>query len=507
LVTLVGAGPGDPDLITVAGLEALRAADVVVYDRLAAPALLQETHADALLVDAGKAPGAHRLDQDGINALLATHARAGRTVVRLKGGDPFVFGRGGEEALYLAERGIPFRVIPGVTSAIAAPAFAGIPVTQRTVAGSFLVITGHDAEDSDGRRTDWHAVARAADTLVFMMGVERLEQIVAALLAAGRPAEQPAALVRWGSTPQQAVVAATLGTIVAAAEARALAPPATLVVGEVVRLRERLAWFESLPLFGARVLVTRTREQARGLITRLRTHGAQPLEVPAIACAPLEDPGALDAALLDLARYHWIVFASANAVQAAFARLNALGQDARAFAGPRICAVGSATAAALAGHGLRADLVPTRFTGEAVVQALGAIGVRGARVLTLRPEIAPPAFVDGLRALGAEVTAVTAYRTTHGANSSALAALLAEGLDAITFTSSSTVTSLLDALGGDTAPLRGALIASIGPSTSATARAAGLRVDTEADPHTLDGLVTALARAWQERRRLEEAHP
>jgi uroporphyrinogen III methyltransferase/synthase len=501
-VWLVGAGPGDLELITVAGLNALRNADVVVYDRLAAPDLLREARADALLIDAGKAPGAHTLGQDGINAVLAEHACAGRTVVRLKGGDPFVFGRGGEEAMYLRERGIPFRVVPGVTSAIAAPAFAGIPVTHRGIAGSVLVATGHESSEHDPLSMDWSAIARAADTLVFLMGVERLEGIVARLLAAGRPPDQPAALVRWGSTPDQEVAGATLGTIVTAARTRGIKPPAVLVVGEVVRLRERLAWFETLPLFGARVLVTRTREQASGLAQRLRSLGAIPLAFPAIAVEPLEDTAALDSALRELRRYDWIAFTSQNGVRAVLDRLHTLSLDLRALAGIRIVAIGPATASALRERGLRADLLPDTFSSEGVAQAMQESGAAGSRVLLVQPDIAPPALEEGLSAAGMQVTRVAAYRTVAGDGRRAdLDRLLAGGLDAVTFTSSSTVAHLLDVLDGDTTQLEGALIASIGPITSATARDRGLRVDVEADEHTIDGLVAALCAAWQEERR------
>jgi uroporphyrinogen III methyltransferase / synthase len=501
LVWLVGAGPGDPDLITVAGLNALRSADVVVYDRLAAPALLREARPDALLIDAGKAPGAHTLGQDGINAVLAEHARQGRTVVRLKGGDPFVFGRGGEEALYLEERGIPFRVVPGVTSAVAAPGFAGVPVTHRGIAATVLIATGHESAESAESAIDWPAVARAADTLVFLMGVERLEGITARLIDAGRPPEQPAALVRWGSTPQQEVVSATLGTIVERARARGIRPPAALVVGDAVRLRDRLAWFESLPLFGARVLVTRTREQASGLVARLRELGAAPLEFAAIATEPLTDTCALDAALRELSHQDWAVFTSQNGVHAVLDRLNALDLDLRAFAGVGIVAVGPATARTLRERGLRADLVPETFSNEGVVQAMSAAGVAGTRVLLFQPAIAPTALEDGLRAAGAEVTRVAAYRTVAGPDRRAdLEQLLADGLDVVSFTSSSTVTHLLDALGGDASRLSGALIVSIGPMTSAAAREAGLRVDVEAQPHTIDGLVQALCDVWRARR-------
>ena len=499
-VFLVGAGPGDPELITVAGLAALRRADVVVYDRLAAPALLREAPEGAALINAGKAPGAHALGQEAINALLAEQALAGRTVVRLKGGDPFLFGRGGEEALYLRERGIPFRVIPGVTSALAAPACAGIPVTHRGVAGSVLIATGHEAADGRGATPAWEAMARAADTLVFLMGVERLAAITEQLVRAGRPAHQPAALVRWGSTPKQVVLTATLGTIAGAARERGLQPPAALVVGDVVALRERLAWFETLPLFGARVLVTRTRAQASGLVARLRSLGAVPLEFPAIACEPLMDTTSLDGALSALSEQDWVVFTSQNGVAAAMDRLSALGRDARAFAGTRVCAIGPATAQTLAQRGLRADLVPNRFTTAEVLAALLAAGVDGKRILLLRADIAPPELAEGLQAAGAGVTSIAAYRTTRGGVPGAeLRRLLANGLDIVTFTSSSTVTHLREALAGDTSALGNALIAAIGPVTAATARAAGLRVDIEAEAHTIDGLIAALVQGWGKR--------
>jgi uroporphyrinogen III methyltransferase/synthase len=497
-VALVGAGPGDPDLITVAGLAALRRADVVVYDRLIPTALLREAPPGAELIDAGKAPGARALGQEAINALLAERAAAGKTVVRLKGGDPFVFGRGGEEALALRARGIAVRVVPGVTSAIAAPACAGIPVTHRGLARSVLIATGHEAEDGPAARPDWEATARAADTLVFLMGVERLEAITGGLIAAGRPPDQPAALVRWGSTPEQEVLTATLGTIAARARAAGLRPPATLIVGEVVALRERIAWLEALPLFGVRVLVTRPRDRAGDLAARLRALGALPLEFPAIDCAPLDDTTELDAVIQALGTWDWVVFTSANGVAAAWDRLTALGGDARAFGPARVCAIGPATAAALAARGIRADLVPPAYTTAAVREALRAAGVAGKRALLLRADIAPPALAEGLAEAGAVVRSVAAYRTVAGAGGGEeLARLLSRGVDAVTFTSASTVTHLLEALSGDRSRLNEALVVVIGPATAAAARAAGLRVDAEADPHTVEGLVAALVAARQ----------
>ena len=493
MVYLVGAGPGDPGLITVAGLEALHRADVVVFDRLAAPALLREVRDGALLIDAGKASGAHTLGQEAINALLVEHGRSGRTVVRLKGGDPFLFGRGGEEALALREARVPFRIVPGVSSSLAAPAYAGIPVTHRGIAGSVLIATGHEAAADTGASFDWQAVARGADTLVFLMGVERLATIAQQLLAAGRPADQPAALVRWGSTPEQEVLIATLATIANAARTKGVRPPATLIVGDVVALRERIAWFETLPLFGMRVLVTRTQEQASGLVERLRNLGAVPLEFPAISCKPVEEPSRLDAVVQQLPEHDWAVFTSRTGVEAVFARFDALSKDARAFAATKVCAVGPATARSLADHGIRADLVPDGFSSADAAAALAARGISGRRVLLLQADIAPPTFGEQLTAAGAMVTSVAAYRTVGAEGRRAeLERLLSDGLDAITFTSSSTVRHLLDTLGGDAGAIRAAYIASIGPQTSATARQAGLRVDVEAPVHTIDGLVAAL---------------
>lgn len=509
-VWLVGAGPGNPELITVAGLAVLGRADVVVYDRLAAPSLLDAARADAVLIDAGKAVGAHTLSQSAINAVLAEHARAGRTVVRLKGGDPFLFGRGGEEAQYLRDRGIDYRVIPGVTSALAAPAFAGIPVTQRGTARSVLIMTGHESPEGEattGER-DWDAVAHAADTLVVLMGVERLDGITRRLIGAGRPAEQPAALIHWGSTPRQRVLTATLATIAEQAAVCGFGPPATLVVGEVVRLRDHIRWLEQLPLFGARVLVTRTREQASGLVEQLRTLGADPLEFSTISVRPLEDTAALDRQVLTVGQQDWAIFTSQNGVTAVLDRLHAVGGDARAFAGVRICAVGSATARTLAERGLRADLVPPSFTSEGVLGSMIEAGVANRRVVLFQPEIAPPELGDGLRQAGAVVERVTAYRTQGGAGRRAdLVGLLAGGVDVITFTSSSTVANLLGALDGDLGQLADTRIVTIGPHTSQAVRAAGLRVDAEAEPHTIEGMVTAIVGVWQIRRSDTERQP
>jgi uroporphyrinogen III methyltransferase/synthase len=478
-VYLVGAGPGDPGLLTVRGAELLRGADVVVYDRLAAPALLELARTGAELVDVGKAPGRAALAQDEINALLVARGRAGRAVVRLTGGDPFVFGRGGEEAEALLAAGVPFEVVPGVTSAIAAPAYAGIPVTHRGLSTHVTIVTGHEDPDKGVPGVDWEALARAGGTLVVLMGAGRLADIAKALVAAGRPEDTPAAAVRWGTRPQQRTVRATLGTI---ADAGVEAPSA-VVVGDVAALD--LGWFERRPLFGRTVVVTRAREQASDLRARLEGLGAEVLELPAIAIEPL------DFALPDLSAYAWVVFTSANGVDAFFARgLAAAGSDARALGRSAIAAIGPGTAAALARHGLRADLVPERYVAEALVDAFPA---GSGRVLLARAEVARDVLPDGLAAKGYVVIDLPVYRTIRVAPDAAIVERVRTGaVDAITFTSSSTVANFTETVG---VPAAGPLVASIGPVTTAAARARGLPVGVEADPHTIDGLVAALTRA------------
>lgn len=488
-VYLIGAGPGDPNLITVKGVECLRRADVVVYDRLVAPALLDYAPAHAEKIYVGKASGEHTMSQAEINALLIEKARAGKIVARLKGGDPFVFGRGGEEALALAEAGIAFEIVPGITSAIAAPAYAGIPVTHRGVAASFVVATGHRDERFQVSGFKFEDV----DTLVFLMGVENLASIVTSLLESGHDAMTPATLVRWGTTPQQQTIVGNLGNIVE--RARALKPPAVLVVGDVVNLRERLQWFENRPLFGKRILVTRAREQASELARRLAELGAEPIEFPTIRIAPLDDYAQLDAALAQ--KYDWVIFTSVNGVRFVWERLTALGRDARAFAGARLAAIGSATAEALAQHGLRADFVPREYVAEALAAQIG--DVRGQRILLPRADIARETLAHELRARGAHVDDIAAYRTVTIAASDPRAqeirAQLERGeIDAITFTSSSTVRGFINCqLPIDNFQLT---IACIGPVTARTVRELGLRVDVVAEEYTIAGLVAALEKFY-----------
>lgn len=473
-VYLVGAGPGDPGLLTVRGSQLLADAEVVLYDSLAEISLLERAPADAERIFVGKRPGAP-MPQEEINGLLVRFGRLGRRVVRLKGGDPFVFGRGGEEALALREAGVAFEVVPGVTSAVAVPAYAGIPVTHRGLATSFSVVTGHSRHAVD-TETDWEALAAAGGTIVVLMGVAHRAEIAARLTAAGLPATTPAAAVSWGTRPEQRSTRTTLGEL----GATPLEPPATIVIGRVAGLD--LAWFESRPLFGRRVVVTRARGQSSELVERLRALGAGTVELPTIEIADAADGGrALRAAAARLGTYDWVVFTSANAVE----RLLAEVTDARAFGGARIAAVGKVTAAALAARGLVADLVPGRFVSEALVDAFPA---GGGRVLVPRAAAARTVVPDGLAAKGWHVEVVEAYRTV-AAEPSPAELERAAGADAVTFSSGSTVTAYL-ALGAAVPPV----VACIGPITARAAEAAGLHVDVVADEAAVASLADALAR-------------
>jgi len=500
-VSLIGAGPGDPGLLTLRGAEALARADVVVYDYLANPALLAHARPGTEQIYAGKQAGRHTLSQDEINALLVERGLAGQRVARLKGGDPFVFGRGGEEALALLEAGVAFEVVPGVTSAVAAPAYAGIPVTHRGLASSLAIVTGHEDPAKDEPALDWAHLATGVDTLVLLMGIGNLPRIVAELVAHGRPASTPVAVVRWGTLPGQQTVSGTLADIAGRVQEAGLQPPAVTVVGAVAGLRERLRWFEDRPLFGQRVLVTRTREQAGALSARLRALGAEAVELPTIRIAPPDDWAPLDAAIAGLPGTDWIVFTSANGVDRFWERLRAARLDARALHGARLAAIGPATAAALEARGLLPDHVPEEYVAEAVAAGLG--DVRGRRVLLPRADVARPALADLLREGGAEVLEVAAYRTVRPAiDPGTLRGLLA-GVTAATFTSSSTVRNLAAAAqdAGLELPvaLGHALVACIGPITAATAREHGLPVHVVAESYTVDGLVEALVKAANDR--------
>jgi uroporphyrinogen III methyltransferase / synthase len=488
-VHLVGAGPGDPGLLTVRALELLRRADVVIYDRLSQESLLDLAPAAAERIDVGKAPGHLRLTQPEINDLLIERGRRGETVVRLKGGDPFVFARGGEEAAALAAAGVPFEVVPGVTSAIAVPAYAGIPVTLRHSSTSVTIVTGHEEPGADGAEgtVDWQAVARVGGTIVVLMGVARIGRIAAELMAAGRSPDTPVAAVQWGTRPEQRTVRATLSTIAD----QPLGTPSTIVVGEVAA--SDLAWYENRPLFGRRVVVTRARDRAGELVRRLQAEGAATVEVPAIEiCDPADGGAGLATAADRLGEYDWVVLTSPNGARRLLDAVRDRGRDARAFAGARLAAIGPGTADALAGGNLAVDLVPPRFVAESLLEAFPEpTGRARGRVLLVRAAVARDVLPEGLRGRGWDVEVVEAYRTEQAPLSEEQAAAVA-GADVVTFTSSSTVASLLTALGDRPLP---PTVAAIGPITAATAREHGLAVDVEAEVHTIDGLVDALV-AW-----------
>lgn len=497
VVHLVGAGPGDPGLLTVRARELLARCDAVVFDALVNPSILS---GDALPDAAerhfvGKRGGESSARQEEIEALLVRLAREGKSVVRLKGGDPFVFGRGSEEAQALASAGIPFEVVPGVTAGVAAPAYAGIPVTHRAVATSVTFITGHEDPAKKESGTDWSALARTGGTLVLYMGVRRLPEIVSALAAGGMSLDTPAAMVEWGTFPRQRTLTATLGTLVDAARRQQISAPSITIIGDVVALRDEIRWFDLRPLFGKRIIVTRARAQASELADRLAKLGADVIEAPAVHIEPL-DPAPLRTALGLLGDYQWVIFTSRNAVEIVWGELLALGLDSRAFAGTNLVAVGPATAGALAERGIVADLIPERFVAEGVVDALRGRGdISGARVLYPRAEGARDVIPDELRDLGAEVAAIPIYRSVPDPAGvrTAREALESGSADVITFTSSSTVRYFVESLGIDAA--RRATVVSMGPITSETARALGLEVAAEAREATIDALVEAVVQA------------
>ena len=495
-VYLVGGGPGDPGLVSLRAAQLLSTATFVAYDRLAPQEVRALCPSDARQVYVGKLPDRHALSQDEINALLVERAKAGDAVVRFKGGDPFVLGRGSEEAAHCRANGVPFEVVPGVTSAIAAPAYAGIPVTHRAVAPGFAVVTGHEDPTKGETQVDYEGLARFPGTLVLLMGVGRIGEIADALVAAGKPASTPVALVQWGTTSRQRSLRATLADVAKRVAETGFTSPAVTVVGDVAALPEDIGWFEDRPLHGVSVLVPRTRHQASELSERLRALGAEPIEAPTIAITEGGEPERLRACLVEMAdgAYEWVALTSSNGVDALFAQLDAMGADSRAFSRVRIAAVGPGTAEALARRGLRADLVPERFTTQGLAEALIATG--GAqRVLLPRADIATPVLSRALDEAGWVIAEVEAYRTvkTEALPPGVRERVMDGEVDVLAFASSSTVRNTVDLLGG--LPPERVRIVSIGPVTSETCRELGLRVDAEGPTHDIDGLVEAVRQA------------
>lgn len=497
-VYLIGAGPGDPGLITHKGMQAIAAADVVVYDYLASDMLLALARPDAEFVYVGKVAGNHAMPQDEINRLLVRKAQEGKVVARLKGGDPYIFGRGGEEGEELADAGVPFEEIPGISSTIAGPAYAGIPLTHRSLASSVTLITGHEDASKPGSVHNWDALAKSASTLVFVMGMKNLPDISRNLINAGMDPDTPAALVHWGTTDHQRSLASTLGDLPHAAVREGFANPSVIVVGQVVRMRAKLNWFEKRPLFGRTVVVTRAREQASDSAALFAKLGARVVQFPTIGIRPLDDYAELDAALQRLSSYSWLVFTSVNGVRFFRERLAAAHLDARALAGVKVAAIGPATADAVHQMGIVADFVPQAYVAESVAEGLIALGIQGQRFLLPRAAEAREVLPEKLREAGATVDIVPVYETRPVAENrdKLLEELEAGRIDCVTFGSSSTVRHFLDAIPADT--LRAhpeTKLACIGPVTAKTLEDAGLKPDILPSAYTIPALVEAVQMA------------
>ncbi len=499
-VYLVGAGPGDPALITVRGKYLLERAEVVVYDYLASPKLLTHVSKDAELIYAGKKGGVkHTHTQEEINQMLVDAAESGKTVVRLKGGDPFIFGRGGEEVEVLFDAGVDFEVVPGVTSATAAATYAGIPITHRDYTASVAFMTGHEDPTKPDSNIDWAKLATGAGTLVVYMGIKNLPIIVDNLVSHGRDPKTPVAVVRWASTPKQRTVVGTLETIIDIVREAGVRPPALIIVGEVVTLRKKIDWFEKRPLFGKRIVVTRTREQASELMAGLEEAGGNCVEYSTIKIEPVDSYEVLDGELDRLEEYHWILFTSLNAVKYFFERLYAKGMDARNMKGPCLAVVGKATGDLLQEYGVRADLLPEVFTGEGLAESLLDQGVEGRNVLIPRAEKAREILPETLRGAGAQVTVAPVYRNVspEGKREQLRAELESGKVDMVTFTSSSTVRNFLSMVDAENDSdlkrlMHNVTIAAIGPITAKTVTDNGLTVDILPDVYTIPEMVHAV---------------
>lgn len=496
-VYIIGAGPGDASLITVKGVRCLKEADTVIYDHLVNPRLLRHAKKEAELIFAGKKAGYHTLSQDEINHILKEKAAEGRIVARLKGGDPFIFGRGGEEAEFLAASGIPFEVVPGITSAIAVPTYAGIPLTHRKLNAEVTFITGHEDPSKKESSINWTGLAQGRATLVFLMGIAKLRENVSRLIEKGRSASTPAAVIQWGTTAKQKTVTATLSAIAEKAAKAGISPPAVLVVGDVVKLREKLNWFEKKPLFGLNIVVTRPARQAGVLSDLLEKNGAQAIEFPTIEIAEPDSWGETDAFIRELPHYDWIVFTSTNGVERFVARLLMKGLDIRAMWRARICAIGPATASALERSGIRADLIPPRYRSEEAAEALCKKEISGKRILIPRAQKARDILPEILRKAGARVDLAPVYKTIlpqNGKTREIRSLLEKREVDIVTFTSSSTVENFVKLMPDATSTdlLSGVLVACIGPVTAETARSLGIETDIMPERYTIPDLALAM---------------
>ena len=498
-VYLIGAGPGDPGLLTIKGKDILEKADVVVYDYLANDTLLGYARPDAERIYVGKVAGNHALPQDGINKLIIEKAKEGKIVARLKGGDPYIFGRGGEEAEELLDAGVPFEEVPGISSTIAGPAYAGIPLTHRSFSSSVTLITGHENPDKPGSVHNWKALAASANTLVFVMGMKNLPDIARNLIEAGLSPDTP----HWGTTAKHRSLAATLGTLHEEGVRQGFTNPSVIIVGKVVTLRDRLNWFEQKPLLGRSVVVTRAREQASGLAAQLADLGAEVIQFPTIDIKPLEDYSSVDAAVRNLGAYDWLIFTSANGVKCFWERLEAQGLDARALYGLQVAAIGPATAQAVRTHGIAPDFVPEAYIAESVAEGLIGLGMDGKKVLLPRAREAREVLPEELRKAGAQVDVLPVYETVPAAahRDEVLQRLEAGTLDAVTFGSSSTVDNFFAQIPADTIrnqpEEKRVKFASIGPVTTKTLAKYGFACDIQPEDFTISALVKALTAHYE----------
>jgi uroporphyrinogen III methyltransferase/synthase len=495
MVVLVGAGPGDEGLLTLKGKTWLERADVIVYDYLANINLTRFAKPQTEIIYAGKQAGQATMKQESINALLIEKAQEGKIVVRLKGGDPFIFGRGGEEAQALKNAGIPFMVVPGISSPVGVSAYAGIPLTHRDCSSSISIITGSNEKGKEDLHIDWEKIASRSGTLVFLMGARKLQRIVEKLLEFGKSPETPIAIIQWGTTPKQKSWAGTLDTIVDIALKENISPPALTIVGEVAALKSEIDWFETLPLFGKTIIITRAREQSESFTQLLMEKGAEPYSFPVIQTIPPEDWGPLDSALSKLEKYDGLIFTSVNGVNFFLQRLKERNKDIRELKGIRIFSIGPKTAQAVRDLGIRVDVVPEKFVAESLLESLGKEGVKGKRYLLARAQVAREILPHTLKDLGAEIDVAPAYQTILPITlKDDIHKKITDGsIDAITFTSSSTVKNFLEIIGDDLKPLLNKItIACIGPVTAKTAESLGLKVDIIPEEYTIEALTQAI---------------
>ena len=494
----MGAGPGDPDLMTIKAIRCIKEADVVIYDRLVDSRIVNMIPDTAERVYVGKSRGEKVMSQKHINDLIVKSATSHKNVVRLKGGDPFIFGRGGEESSELSKAGILFEIVPGITSAIAAPAYAGIPLTHRNLASSFLVVSGDEDPSKQGSLIDWEHIAAFDGTIVILMGWHKLQEIVTSLLRYGMDPSVPVALIQWGTVPLQRTVTGSLANIIEESSKAGISPPIIIVIGKVVQLRNVIRWFEKKPLFGKKVLITRPNNNASILSNLLEREGAHVVSLPTIEIAPVPDFSDLDIAIKQLDTYDWIIFNSLNAVSALFDRMKQIHTDTRSFMKTKICAIGESTAKALERHGILPDFIPDKYLTSSIATQLNEHGVSGNRILVPRTNIASNSLVEELEASGANVEQVTAYHTIvpNNAEAAVLQLLKRNEVDIVIFTSSSTVKNLLGLLYDDATLLNAKTVATIGPVTAETARQMGIEVNISAKKHTIQGLVSDIVRYY-----------